>query len=301
VVTAMQRLRMQFDVLAPGALLPGIDAPVDHRMIVIPEVTRVSPEVASALRAFLASGGTVLVSGAALLDDEGNPILPELGISSAAPPSFSHTFLRESAQDDGFPHVMYEPSLRLSPQAGAESLYTMVEPYFERSWDAFSGHDYTPAGPQSPYAAVIACGGTVSTAAPIFTAVGRHAADAYIRLLARCVGRLLPEPLLRVSGPAHLETSVADSPTARVVHLLSFLPSRQAEAVNPRTGLLEGIDLVNDAFPLVDVDVSVRLENPPKAVSLQPHAVPLDWKHADGRLRTTVSVPDGHGMIVIER
>ncbi len=295
VVTAMQRLRMQFDVLAPGTSLAG------HRMVVIPEVTRVSPDMASALRAFLADGGTVLISGAALLDGQDDPVLPELGISRAAPPSFSHTFLRDPGQADAFAHVMYEPSLRLTATAGAEPLYTVVEPYFERSWDAFSGHDYTPAGAESPYAAVIACAGTVSTAAPIFTAVGRHGPDAYIRLLDRCVGRLLPQPLLRAGGPAHLETSVVDSPTARVVHLLSFLPSRQAEAISPRTGRMEGIDLVNDPFPLAGVDVSVRLEDRPKAVTLQPHAVPLDWEHTGGRLHTTVTVPDGHGMIVIER
>lgn len=61
--------------------------------------------------------------------------------------SFSHTFLSDAANPGGFAHVMYEPSLRLTPGPGAETLYHLVDPYFERSWDAFSGHDYTPAGP----------------------------------------------------------------------------------------------------------------------------------------------------------
>jgi hypothetical protein len=131
--------------------------------------------------------------------------------------------------------------------------------------------------------------------------VGRHAPEAYFQLLTRCVQRLLPDPLLQASGPAHLETSVVDTPTARIVHLLSFLPSRQAEADNPRTGQLEGIDLVNDPFPLVSVTVSVRLDDPPSAVTLQPHGQQLTWDYSHGRLETTVDVPDGHAMIVIER
>jgi hypothetical protein len=35
------------------------------------------------------------------------------------------------------------------------------------------------------------------------------------------------------------------------------------------------------------------------AVTLQPHGISLPWEHVGGRLRTTVSVPDGHSMIVI--
>lgn len=299
VVRALQRLRMQFDVLSPGSDLTG------YRLIVIPELTRLCPEHVVGLAAFLAGDGALLVSGGAAADGAGGPLLPEMGIEAIAPPSFSHTFLSDAANPGGFAHVMYEPSLRLTPGPGAETLYHLVDPYFERSWDAFSGHDYTPAGPSTAYAAILACGRTVTIAAPIFTAVGRHAAEAYTELLARCIDRLLPEPLLRTSGPAHLETSVVDTPASRVVHLLSFLPSRRAEGISPLSGQNEGIDLVTDAFPLIDVEVSVRLDEAPSRVTLQPHGTPLRWEYDrqrdGGRLRTTVSIPDGHAMIVIER
>lgn len=96
-----------------------------------------------------------------------------------------------------------------------------------------------------------------------------------------------------------------DTPVGRVVHLLSFLPSRRAEGISPLSGQNEGIDLVTDAFPLVDAEVSVRLDEAPSRVTLQPHGTALCWEYGRprdrGRLRTTVSIPDGHGMIVIER
>ena len=57
------------------------------------------------------------------------------GIADAAPSPFSHTFLREAGNPDGFPHVMYEPVLRLTAQPDAEVLYEIIEPYFERSWN----------------------------------------------------------------------------------------------------------------------------------------------------------------------
>jgi hypothetical protein len=62
-----------------------------------------------------------------------------------------------------------------------------------------------------------------------------------------------------------------------------------------------GINLVNDPFPLTDAEVSVRLDAPPSAVTLLPHGTPLPWTRSVGRLHTTVSIPGGHGMIVIDR
>src|SRR4051794_1668600 len=176
----------------------------------------------------------------------------------------------------------------------------MHVPYFERSWDRFSGHDYTPSEGSSGFAAVVANGRTVTVAAPIFTAFGRHAPVAYLDLLADCFDRLLPTPLIRVGGPRHLETAVVDSEHARVVHLLSYLASRQAEGISPITFEAEGIDLIHDPFPLVDVPVRIRAQHAPTAVTLQPHGTALPFEHRDGYVWTRVSVTDGHGMIVLE-
>jgi hypothetical protein len=299
IVRALQRHRIQFDVLAPDAPLDG------YELVIVPELTLIDPGLAARVKTHLAAGGALLVSGAAALDGAGAPALPELGIAEAAPSPFSHTFLREAGNPDGFPHVMYEPVLRLNAQPAAEVLYEIIEPYFERSWNHFSGHDYTPADVRptpsgAAGAAVILHGRTGTFAAPIFTAIGRHAATAYQDALGTLLDRLLPDPLLRAAGPAHLETAVVDTPGSRVVHLLSFVASRQAEGVSPITGQTEGIDLVDDPFPLVDLPISVRSPAAPRSVILQPHGIPLAWEHRDGRVRATVTIADGHGMIVIE-
>ena len=298
-VRALQRQRVQFDVLAPTASLGG------YRLVVVPEITRINPQLADRLRAHLASGGSLLVVGGAALDENGQPVLDELAVAGVESRTPSHTYLRAAGDEDAFTHVMYEPTLLLTPCEGAETLYELVEPYFPRSWGKFSGHDYTPAAPHTAdtgagFAAAIAHGSTVTVAAPLFTAIGRHAAAAYQRLFADALDRLLPDPLVRVGGPAHIETAVLDRPGYRVVHLLSFVASRQAEGVSPITGETEGIDLVDDPFPLVDVPISARTPSAPHAVTLQPHGIELPFEYRDGRVETTVTIPDGHGMLIIE-
>jgi hypothetical protein len=294
-VRGLQRHRIQFDVIAPSAPLTGYD------LVVVPETTRVDPELAGRLSAHLAAGGALLVAGEAALGEDGRPVLPQLGVQDAERSDYTHTYLRRAGDDDGFAHIMYEPSLALVPSQGAEVLYELIEPYFERSWDAFSGHDYTPAAFGAARAAAAVLHGRAATvAAPIFTAIGKHAAAVYQQLLGDVLDRLLPDRLLRVGGPAHLETAVVDTASARVAHLLSFVASRQAEGISPITGLVEGIDLVDDPFPLVSTPVSVRFDTMPRSVTLQPHGVPLDWEYRDGRVQTSVTVADGHGMVVVE-
>jgi hypothetical protein len=286
-VRALQQLRQQFDLVPPEADLS------EYRLVLVPEATRVTPALAERLRTYLDGGGSVVVVGDALLDDAGEVALPELGIEVVGESPFTHTFLRPLAggrATGGLDHVVYERGLRVRPLDGAEVLYGVVEPYFERSFERFSGHQYTPPNGLSEWAAVVRNGNAVSIAVPLLESFGRHANEQFRRVLGEVLDTLLPDPLLRAGGPAHLETTVTRTPSATVVNLLSFVPTRAAE----------GLDLVQDPFPLVDVQVAVRVQDEPSRVMLQPEGRELSWELRDGYVTTRVTVPDGHALLVIE-
>lgn len=84
-----------------------------------------------------------------------------------------------------------------------------------------------------------------------------------------------------------------------MVHLLTPSPSRQGEGVSPITSRTEGIDLVNDPFPLVGVPLRIRFPAPPAAVALQPHGTELPFTYRDGQVHLTVDLAEGHGMVVL--
>ena len=285
-VRALQQLRQQFDVVPPDADLSG------YRVVILPETTRADGRLRSSLRSFLAAGGGLIVSGPAALDDDGQPILTELGIDVHGPAPYSHVFLRPfeelAAVTAPFDTVMYERGFRMTPRPGAQALCGVVEPYFERTYEHFSGHSYTPARGLSEYAAVVRNGQVITWAVPVLQAFGQHANVPYRELLGGCLDQLLPAPLLRTGGPAHLETAVVSGNGTMVVHLLSFLPSRQAE----------DLDLVHDPFPLLDVPVSLRTETPPRSAVLQPSGQELELHYEDGYASTRVTVSDGHAMVV---
>ena len=220
--------------------------------------------------------------------------MEELGVAAQGDSPYSHVFLRPLDEINqgmaDFDTVMYERGFRMMPVPTATTLCQVVEPYFERSYDHFSGHDYTPPADLSPYAAAVQNGRVITFAVPLLEAFGKHANVAYRQILGNCIRRLLPRPLIRDAGPAHLEATAVRKGESTIVHLVSFLPSRQAD----------GLDLVTDAFPLVNMPIAVRLDHEPRRVTLQPQdqEVPFNWH--DGYAEMHVTVLNGHAMLVLE-
>jgi hypothetical protein len=287
-VRALQQLRQQFDILPPfGDLRP-------YKLAIIPETTRIDAALAARLRAFLKAGGAMIVTGPAALDESGRPAMKELGIVAHGPSPYTHTFLRAGKEiDQGmdrFDTVMYEPGFRMTAARPAKVLCRIVEPYFERSFEHFSGHSYTPPDRVSRWAAAVQNGRVITFAVPLLTAFGKHANVPYRQMLGNCIARLLPRPLLRDGGPTHLEATALRKGKTVVVHLISFVPSRQAE----------DMDLVHDPFPLVDMPLCVRMDRAPRRATLQPAGRELAVEYADGYASLHVTVLDGHAMVILE-
>jgi Hypothetical glycosyl hydrolase 6/Beta-galactosidase trimerisation domain len=287
-VRALQQLRKQFDIVGPDATLG------DYSLVILPETTIVDAALAKSLSAYLKAGGSLIISGEAAVDADGKPVLAEQGIETHGASPFSHTFLAPKGAlakvTTPYNSVMYERTIRITPTGSAESLTGVIEPYFERTWDHFSGHDYTVADKESRYSAIVKNGKVITFGAPFLRAFGMHGNAIYRDLIGGAIDLLLPEPLIRDNGPKHLEATIVRTDEATVVHLLSFIPAR----------LVENFDIVNDAIPVANLALEVKLDAKPTSVTLQPEGRALEFDYADGYLSTNLSFADGHTMVVIQ-
>ncbi|GLW73794.1 hypothetical protein Kpho02_60920 [Kitasatospora phosalacinea] len=286
-VRALQQVRAQFDIVFPDAELSG------YRVLVVPETTVVDGALAERLRAYRAGGGSVLLVGGALLTDAAEPVLPDLPVEGLAPAPAGEAFLSCTGVPgvpEDFPVIGHGARLTAFARPGAEVLARVTAPYFPRTRDRFCGHSYTPPADPTEQVAVAVGDRVAAVAVPLLSAFHERGLEAYRLLLGSVLDRLLPDPLLRAGGPTHLETSVVRTPAGTVVHLTSFLPSRETP----------GLDLVHDPFPLVDVPVSVRVPAAPGAVRLQPAGQDLSWEYDGAYLHVRVTSPDGHAMLVVD-
>ena len=285
---ALQQLQQQFDVIAPEADFTS------YELLIIPETTQLTEDLQKSVRKYLEKDGKVIVCGRSAFTDEDIPVMEELGVKSFGISPFKETFMHvEDSVGEGlpeYPHVMYEQGMRVKPRAGAETLVKVGEPYFQRAYNHFSGHDYTPEDKISEYSAVIQNGNIITFAVPILEAYGKHSNHFHRMLLRNCLARLLPQPLVKADGPSVLETTVVHKNGNTVVHLLSFSPERRAE----------GLDIVEEPFPLVDMPISVKSSKKPENVYLAPAEKDLEWNYENGYVHTTVTMLDGHAMLVLE-
>ncbi len=288
VVRALQQLRHQFDLVPPEADLSG------YELVILTDSSLVDAALAKRLRQYLKRGGALLVSGAAALDEEGGALLPELGIEPHGPSLYTTTYMRPARgvapELTATDHVMYEPGLQMTAAKGAKVLCRVVEPYFERDYAHFCSHNQTPPADVSRYALAVQQGRAITFSVPIFRALANHASPAYRTLIGACIDRLLPEPLLRDGGPAHLEATVLARKRRTVVHLISYCPTRQTE----------DLDIVEDPFPLVDMPLAVKLDRAPRRVLQAPEGKPLAFEYRDGYAHVLVTELDGHTMMVFE-
>ncbi|MGI3780305.1 MAG: beta-galactosidase trimerization domain-containing protein [Janthinobacterium lividum] len=289
-VRLLQQLRHQFAIVPPAADLTS------YALVLVPETTMVDGDLRAALSAHVARGGALVLVGDALVGPDGQTSVPEAGVAVHGPSPFANTFLRTLSPelpDLGQDTVVYDRGLRMEALEGTEVLVGTVEPYFDRTWAHFSGHSYTPPATLSAWPAVTRRGQVVAIAAPLLLTYGRLGNEVHRLVVQQVLDLLLPRPALRAGGPLHLETTVRRGPDRTVVHLLSYLPTRVGG------GLGAEIDLVDDPFPVVDVDVEIASEQEPRTATLEPggRSLPLRW--ADGVATTTVTVLDGHAMIVL--
>ena len=287
-IRALQQLRYQFDLLQPGADI------AEYELVIIPETTPVDSGLVSLLKEYLKNGGKVLISGRAALNADDVPIMEELGIVSKGDSPFTATYLRpEETVADGVPvmdHVCHEQGFRMNAGDGAEVLCRVIEPYFERTYEHFCSHAQTPPDALTEYAAAVQNGSCITFSMPVFTEYGRHGSLPVRTLLGNCIARLLPEPLLRDDGPAHLETTVMRCGDRTVVHLISYCPVRRTE----------DLDIVENPTPIVGLNLSVKLDREPDRVLLAPEGKELEFRYENGYAQVSVSVLEGHGMIVFE-
>ncbi len=289
-VRVLQQLRQQFDILPFNRHFD------DYRLVVLPATTPVSRDLAARLATYLERGGSLLLSASRPPGAAEKDLLATCGVRWERASEFSTPFL--GLADNNMISPAIDVDIRVEGESslltaldGTEVLVEIIEPYFDRTYEHFSGHSYTPPARRSGHGAILRHGRAIVMAMPLFEAIANDGNVEYRELLKACIDRLLPAPLLRCDGPVHLETSVVQTERHVAVHLLSYVPSR----------LASDIDLVLDPFPVSDLEVSLRLDEAPVAVHQQPLGTELQWSYRDGYATTKVSVVDGHAIIVFER
>jgi len=264
------------------------------RLIILPDAVEVDEKLAEKLDAFRRAGGKVLLSyrsGLGLEDTLFEHALRVRGESIPWKPHFIRLARQLGAGPEDFDFVMYEDAVDLAADKGV-ALAEVVQPYFNRERDHFCSHSTTPPEAATGQAEIIDLGDVIYIASAIFRAYRAHGNGIYKAIVARCIDRLLPQPILRTNAPTTAEVNVLSrkDTAQRVVHVLHYAPQRRTQS----------IDIVEDALPLVDLEIALRADQLPSRVYVAPSGEDVAHEFDGERVRIRIPKMEGYMVVVVE-
>jgi len=185
-------------------------------------------------------------------------------------------------------HVIYMRGTAVAADPDATVLAQITPSLFDRTYRHFCSHRQTPSSGESAGAAIVRAGNAIYFSSPIFTQY-YHLAPQWCRtLFLNALEMILPQPLVRHSGPSTLELAYNDQParSRAVLHLLHYIPIRRSN-----------IDIIEDVIPVYNIPVSVRADKNIASVKLAPSGEAVDFETVDDRINFTVAEINGHQMI----
>lgn len=307
VVRMLQESGHQFDI---------IDSQSDfapYKVLVLPDNIYINAGFGEKLRAYLNNGGSIIASFESGYDKAGNVFsFKELGVrpkreatcdlhgipvrGRAFPGNaYADYILPKGEIGKGLPeteHVMYLKGLEVEAEAGSEILADVLLSYFDRTYKHFCSHRQTPSSGKPGYHGIVKNGRVIYFAHPIFTQYNQNAPKWCKQLFLNALQMLLPDPVLRHSGPSTMLASVNKQTTENrwVVHLLHYIPERRSE----------DIDIIEDVIPLYDIKVSLKVPGEVKEVKCVPEGQSLKYETKGNRIEFVLPRLMGHQMIAIE-
>ena len=242
--------------------------PTGYRVVVLPGDAHVDAALAERLRAFVAAGGALLAEWHAGLLGPDRERLPDfvlgdvLGIRfEGYAGSWDANYLRVDAGPlaAGIPYYPLQivgPAVRVG-LTGAAALATIVSPLGGmRTLERHMASRFNPPGPDTGFPAITSHRYGRGHAIYVAPALGEHIQarreiDPWPKqLVANLLDLLLPDPLLRTSAPAGVETLLNRQGDRYVVHLLNRYVESSALSARRDAPAIAGIEVALNAARL---------------------------------------------------
>ena len=278
-------MRMLLETQTPFRIFDGFEKDWPVRLMILPDHVHLDAQRARKVERFIKAGGKVIASGVSGLGLKAWPV--EGGQEFPYRPAYLHPV------DEGFlwdyRFVLYQRSWRVKAKRGANVLAVLAEPYFNRTADHFCSHHQTPVKGDTAWPAVVTNDSVAYIANDVFRAYRQSGYGVYKKLVLDLLGRLLPEPIIRTNCPTTAELTLRRRGADLLVCLLHYVPQRRGD----------GVDIIEDAQVLVDVELDVRTERKPKRVTVEPGGADVPCRWRDGRARVKLPLIKGATVVVL--
>ncbi len=283
-------LRQSYDIVNENMRLDR------YKVLVLPDELRMNDTLKNKLADYLKNGGKILSTGTAGLNAEQTGFaLPDWdfefdGIDGSNASYFHLNDLDDPRLSD-MDTCMYSKSGVLFKAEHVIARY--IKAYFNRHWDGFHGYFYTPPERATCHAAaaVNAAGNVCQISFEVFKSYNQAAPYPHKALVAQCLKKLLPSPLLKTENlPSTARVTLTGCSEYVLLHTKVTFPEVRGQmdiieehTVQPAGAVVYVLGSYKQACTLPDL----------KAVAIE--------AAADGYTKVTLPEITGYKMIKLDR
>jgi len=292
-----------FDVITPSMDLSS------YKLLILPDNIVIGGALKIKLDAFIAGGGKLFLSGSSGLNSSMDAFLFDIGAEYCGENAFVPNYVKPDAdfapEFCNSPFVMYGKSRNIKVRGG-RSLGKVYETYFNRDLRHFCSHRHTP---NRPDASEYDCGVINENIAyiphAVFSIYRKVGAVVYRQFVVKVLKALLGTPMIETNLPSIARLALTEQTASRryIVHLLSGSPVKRGGNFDFTTeGSLyihDGVEVIEDLIPLLDVECSVYTANQIKKVTLEPQGSELSFENKNGRCMFKVDKFSCHQMVAL--
>jgi hypothetical protein len=285
-------LHQQFDVLDLGADLSR------YQLVILPDSILPMPSLVEKVRAYVASGGALLVTHKSFLDEKTNTFaLPEIGVRVEGPSKFAGEYILPlkanfpSVEQDAY--YLYQRGLSVTSAPGTETLAVYGHPYFDRSPEHWCSHAQTPFSHATDEPVITRRGNVVYCANPFFQSYSLDGEQVQKLFVQDLIAMCLPRPAIRALGipsTARLTLMEDNSGETQLVQILYAPYERRAPA----------IDIIEEFATFTSGRIEVRRAQAPRhvqAMDVVGRVSDVTFDYSDGYAR--LRLPKVAGQLAI--
>lgn len=264
-----------------------------YKLLILPDVIRVDEALEQRLKAFVAKGGKVLLTGESGLKADCDEFALDVGAKFAGKAEHQPNYMipEFDTVNGRTSYVMYAPGYAISDVTG-EVFALSNEPYFNRGMFHFSSHQHTPNDPTKTAPAAVFGENTAYIGWKVFEDYAQKGELHMKELVLYAIERLLPDAERKATAklPDRGVLTATKQGERDVMHLLFAHTSVRGK----------NIEIIEDALPLYDVAATMAFDHEPKKVYLAPSGEEIPFEYAAGRVSFTVPKIVLHQMVVVE-
>ncbi len=282
-------------LLENNRLYNFVDGTMDfspYKLLVLPDAEIEDEEIINKVKAFAENGGRVIASGKALtrkgeffIDTIGE----FMGENEYNPTYFIPAFPTVNGNTE---YIMRCNSYRFDAK-NCEITAFVQNPYFNRARDHFCSHAHTPNNPDEQFPAAVIQGNIAYIGWDIFTAYAEHGHLCFKEIFTYILNKMMGDLFtidVKLPDKAVVTYTRQEKEKRNILHLLFAHTTVRGE----------GTEVIEDTVPLYNVECSVKKENKPSKVVLQPEGKEIPFEFNNGKVKFIVPEVDIHRMVVIE-